>query len=97
MLLCTLALTGFGRADGQSQWVYPGAGGKLTYRTLPAGDRIMDFSYAGYGGGGVAVPDVPVKATVQPGGDDPARACLWPTATGVRCSSPPGPIAATSH
>jgi hypothetical protein len=33
----------------------------------------MDFSYAGYGGGGVAIPEVPVKATVRPGGDDSAN------------------------
>jgi hypothetical protein len=60
-------------ADGQSQWVYPDAGGKLAYRALPSGDRIMDFSSAGYGGGGVAIPDVPVKVTVQPGGSDSAN------------------------
>jgi hypothetical protein len=60
-------------AEGQSQWVHTGSDGKLAYRALPAGDRIMDFSYAGYMGGGVAIPEVPVKVTVQPGGDDPAN------------------------
>ena len=40
---------------------------------LPAGDRIMDFSFAGYGGGGVAIPDVPARITVSPGGDDSAN------------------------
>ena len=50
----------------KSQWVYPGADGKLVYKTTPAGDRIMDFSYAGYMGGGVALPIVPVKRTVEP-------------------------------
>jgi beta-galactosidase len=50
----------------RSEWVYPGPDGKLVYKTTPAGDRIMDFSYAGYVGGGVALPDVPVKITVQP-------------------------------
>src|SRR4051794_33984164 len=54
-----------------SQWAYPGPDGKLVYKTTPAGDRIMDFSYAGYMGGGVALPDVPVKKTVKPsGGED---------------------------
>ena len=38
----------------KSQWVYPDAKGKLVYKTLEAGDKIMDFSYAGYMGGGVA-------------------------------------------
>src|SRR5688572_24382548 len=55
-----------------SEWVYRGADGKLAYKTTRAGDRIMDFSHAGYRGGGVALPDVPVKRTVKPsgGGDD---------------------------
>jgi hypothetical protein len=51
-----------------SEWVHPGPDGKLIYRTTPAGDRIMDFSTAGYMGGGVALPDVPVKRTVEPSG-----------------------------
>jgi hypothetical protein len=49
-----------------SEWVYPGPDGRLLYKTTPAGDRIMDFSYAGYMGGGVALPDVPVRIAVQP-------------------------------
>lgn len=56
-----------------SAWVHPGPEGRLAYRTLPAGDRIMDFSHAGYRGGGVALPNVPVRRTVTPGpadGDD---------------------------
>lgn len=56
---------------GVSPWVYRDASGKLTYRQLKTGDRIVDFSYAGYDGGGVALPDFPVKKTVTPsGGDD---------------------------
>jgi len=55
----------------QSQWVYPGKDGKLVYKTTAKGDRIMDFSHAGYMGGGVALPTVVVKRTVKPsGGDD---------------------------
>src|SRR4051794_1241662 len=53
-----------------SEWVHPGPDGKLVYKTTPAGDRIMDFSHAGYTGGGVALPDVPVKRTVKPTGGD---------------------------
>ena len=53
------------------QWVTLGAGGKLEYKTTPKGDRIMDFSHAGYMGGGVTIPTVPVKREVAPsGGDD---------------------------
>ena len=57
-----------------SEWVHPGPDGKLVYKTTPAGDRIMNFSSAGYMGGGVALPTVPVKRTVQPSGgtDDTA-------------------------
>src|ERR1043165_3191774 len=53
----------------RSEWVHPGADGKLAYKTTPRGDRIMDFSHAGYMGGGVALPDVPVKRTLKPSGD----------------------------
>ncbi len=60
--------------SGQSQWVYFNSDGKLAYKTLPQGDRIMDFSYAGYGGGGVPIPGVPAVITVSPsGGDDTAK------------------------
>jgi hypothetical protein len=57
-----------------SAWVHRGPGGKLVYKTTPAGDRIMDFSHAGYMGGGVAIPTVAVKRTVEPtgGADDTA-------------------------
>jgi len=51
-----------------SEWVHPGADAKLVYKTTPAGDRIMDFSHAGYGGGGIALPDVPVVVTVPASG-----------------------------
>jgi hypothetical protein len=72
LLLGIECLCGVCRAGGQSEWVYFDSRGKLTYRTLPTGDCIMDFSYAGYGGGGVAIPDVPAKIIVRPGGDDSA-------------------------
>jgi hypothetical protein len=69
-----IACTHAGAADrGQSEWVHPGgADGRLVYKTTPTGERIMDFSYAGYMGGGVALPEVPVRRTVQPStaGDD---------------------------
>jgi hypothetical protein len=69
-LLGLLSIAAFAQT-GKSQWVYKGANGKLQYKTTKAGDRIMDFSHAGYMGGGVALPIVPVKRTVQPsGGDD---------------------------
>src|ERR1043166_9344258 len=58
----------------QSVWVHPGPIGKLAYKTTATGDRIMDFSFAGYMGGGVAIPTVPVKATLTPSGNDDTAA-----------------------
>lgn len=68
LALGLLALGAPAAGATSSAWVYTGADGKLAYKTTPAGDRIMDFSSAGYMGGGVALPDVPVKATVSPSG-----------------------------
>ncbi len=61
-------------AQGRSQWVYVGADHRLHYGTDARGNRIMDFSHAGYGGGGVALPAVRVARTLsaQPG-DNTAR------------------------
>jgi len=53
-------------ARGKSEWVYLNEGGKLVYKPTEKGDRIMDFSYAGYGGGGVSIPTVETKVTVGP-------------------------------
>jgi hypothetical protein len=63
-----------GAGSPASAWVYADASGHLQYKALGAsGDRIMDFSFAGYMGGGVAIPTVPVAQMVAPsGGDDSA-------------------------
>ncbi len=45
-----------------------GGDGKLAYAADEAGNRVIDFSPAGYGGGGVVIPQVPVKIVVAPGG-----------------------------
>jgi hypothetical protein len=58
----------FAQQKPQSQWVHPGSNGKLAYKTTANGDRIIDFSHAGYMGGGVALPNVPVKKIVKPSG-----------------------------
>src|SRR3954465_12803880 len=78
-LLATVALAFFAAqapaADRpNSAGVHSGSDGKLVYKTTPAGDRIMDFSYAGYMGGGVRLPNVPLRKTVRPSGgaDDSA-------------------------
>jgi len=49
-----------------SEWVQFDTSGKLTYQTWGNGNRIMDFSSAGYMGGGVAIPTVGAKVTLSP-------------------------------
>jgi hypothetical protein len=70
-----------------------GADGRLQYFPHSNGDTIPDFSHAGFGGGGVALPSPPVRQTVSPGsGDDGARiqaaidavGALTPDASGFR-------------
>lgn len=46
--------------------VYPGINGKLIYISDSLGNKIPDFSNAGYKGGGVSIPFVPIKETVWP-------------------------------
>ncbi|MBF9069823.1 peptidoglycan-binding protein [Streptacidiphilus fuscans] len=60
-------------ADANGPWItYDGS--HLTYGQDSQGNRIPDYSYAGYEGGGVPIPSVPTKFTVAPpsGGDDTA-------------------------
>lgn len=53
--------------------VYPGVDGKLVYVADSLGNKIPDFSNAGYKGGGVMIPYVPNKVTVWPvAGDNSA-------------------------
>jgi hypothetical protein len=71
LFLFVLALTASSAVASEQPWVLLDASGKLVYRTLPRGDRIIDFSYAGYMGGGVPLPKVPAVRTITPsGGDD---------------------------
>ncbi|MFC1489582.1 hypothetical protein ACFL6K_00060 [Candidatus Latescibacterota bacterium] len=44
--------------------LYPGMDGKLVYVPDEQGNIIPDFSNAGFGGGGVPIPYVPVKETI---------------------------------
>ena len=46
--------------------VYPGTNGRLVYIADSLGNKIPDFSNAGYKGGGVAIPYVAIKVTVWP-------------------------------
>jgi len=59
---------------GQSRIVFAGPDGRLGYAPDFKGNRPLDFSNAGYGGGGVALPNVQARVAVEPGeGDDSAR------------------------
>ncbi len=82
-----------GAQGGPRRLVYPGADGKLAYDADARGNRIPDFSHAGYGGGGVPLPVVPVRVVVPArDGDSTARiqaaldyvAALNPDADGFR-------------
>ena len=73
--------------------VAPGNDGRLRYVTDALGNRVPDFSHAGYRGGGVQLPDVPVRVVVTPTmTNDGARiqaaidyvAQLAPDASGIR-------------
>jgi len=46
--------------------VHLGEDGKLVYTPDERGNLIPDFSRCGYMGGGVKIPDVPVKITLEP-------------------------------
>ena len=45
-----------------------GADGRLVYTTDTLGNRVVDFSHAGYAGGGTPLPDVPARVRVAPDG-----------------------------
>ncbi|MDE3100445.1 MAG: RICIN domain-containing protein, partial [Verrucomicrobiota bacterium] len=89
-VLSLLAQQVFGTS---AQWVHYDSNGNLVYFQDDLGNRIADFSYAGYRGGGVALPNLSVKQTVTPsGGDDTANiqnainavAALTPDTNGFR-------------
>jgi hypothetical protein len=61
-------------AQQTSQWVSFGPDRQLRYRADDRGNRIMDFSAAGYRGGGVALPTVRTARTLRPiDGDNTAQ------------------------
>jgi hypothetical protein len=54
--------------------IYPGGDGRLVYVPDDQGNIIHDASHAGYRGGGVAIPTVPLRETVWPvAGDNSAH------------------------
>jgi len=61
-------------ASAEIRWVAPGPNGKLVYSYLTTGDRIPDFSSAGYHGGGVALPEIAARVKLSPSGADDTAA-----------------------
>ena len=57
---------GYAQTPWQSQIVYYDSSRKLTYMSDAEGNRIPDFSYAGYKNGETEIPDVPVVKTIAP-------------------------------
>ncbi|MGB0372387.1 MAG: hypothetical protein ACPGN3_13720 [Opitutales bacterium] len=49
-----------------SSRVFPRSDGRLVYVSDKSGNRIVDFSHAGYRGGGIDFPSVPVVKTIDP-------------------------------
>ncbi|MGB7160523.1 MAG: hypothetical protein WBD40_20830 [Tepidisphaeraceae bacterium] len=90
------AVAAVASAAERSKLVFPAKDGKLQYAPDGNGNAIPDFSHCGYMGGGVAIPDVPVKVTLKPekgaNGDDTQRiqnaidevAKLSPDQNGIR-------------
>jgi hypothetical protein len=63
------------KAGGSSQWVHYDDAGKLVYADLDANhNRILDYSHAGYRGGGVKLPEPTLQAMVAPSGADDTAA-----------------------
>jgi hypothetical protein len=58
----------------QSQWVHPGADGRLIYGRGKSGAVIPDYSFAGYHSGGVALPTIPAQIKLMPSGADDTAA-----------------------
>ena len=82
-----ISCAGESRLEPQSELVSIDRKGKLIYNPYTEqGDVIPDFSHCGYGGGGVAIPEVPVAVALDgpSGGDDfPAIQALIDSVAGM--------------
>ena len=74
LVAVTVAATALTDAQIRSKWVYTSSDGRLRYGADARGNRIMDFSHAGFKGGGVALPAISAARTVTvESGDSTAR------------------------
>ena len=51
-------------------WVHLNSDGRLAFQADARRNHIPDFSNVGYSGGGVAIPDLPVRVTLEPSAGD---------------------------
>ncbi len=61
-------------ARGAERFVDQDEHGGLIYEADSQGNRIPDFSHAGYGGGGVPIPEAPPRIRILPSGEDDGHA-----------------------
>src|SRR5215469_11845805 len=73
VVFCLLAASAL-HAQAISEWAFGGPDHRLHYKTDNRGNSIMDFSSAGYRGGGVKLPPVVAARRLTPvAGDNTAR------------------------
>src|SRR5687767_5465080 len=65
LILFNFQVNGQTHNPGRSEWVSIDDKGSIVYKALPTGDKIMDFSHAGYMGGGISIPSPAVSITVS--------------------------------
>lgn len=74
LVLIVLVASPLKAQPNYSSYVRPGPEGMLIYASDARGNRIPDYSYAGYKGGGVTLPHASVKIALEPArGDDTER------------------------
>src|SRR5581483_3352421 len=66
LLACSALFAPLAFGQATSQWVHYDRHGKLQYKTDTSGNRIIDYSSAGYRAGGVPLPKVAPRVTVTP-------------------------------
>jgi len=68
IISCILFLVIVQNTEAQfiSDIIFKSTDGTLTYIADTDGNRIPDYSHAGYRGGGVPLPDIPVEMTINP-------------------------------
>ena len=90
LILLFIPVAVYALQEGEA--VRMGDTGRLVYEEDAMGNRVPDFSSAGYAGGGVSLPVAPVHVVIAPGENDRARiqaaldfvANMEPDAEGIR-------------